>query len=199
MNGPQNLAREVKLARIGAGFERANAFAESLGLTPKTISNIETAARESYSTVTLLKLDVALGWEMGTSRSLLSGEIETPVAKRPAQQDRNEIRVSRNDCDEQLEIEAPDIQINIASDLVQLEATYWDRFNWGDVSPEELVEAGYRARAEFMAALDEIKVKSLKVSTGHGVVPVHESRMDEVREELIRAEAAEGWTEEDQP
>lgn len=172
MDGPQNLAREVRLARIAAGFDRANAFAESLGLTPKTISNIETASRASYSPVTLAKLDLAFGWEAGTAQRLLRGEISQPQPPQEAVPT-TEPRVRFNDYDEQIEIEAPDVRINISSGLITVEANYWDKFNWYSIAPDRLVAAGYRARSEFMAALDEIKIESLKP------VILDESRLDE--------------------
>lgn len=198
MNGPENLAREVKLARIRVGFERANAFAESLGLTPKTISNIETGARASYSAVTLVKLDTALGWEPGTARSLLDGEIATPKLVGTTQSLAGDITVGLNAHDEQIEIEAPDVRVTIAVGLIQLEADYWDKFNWSGIPPAQLIEAGYRARAEFMSALDEIKVRSLGLTQRDETPSVREMHMEDVRDDIIRAEAAEDWTEEDQ-
>ncbi|QPK80787.1 helix-turn-helix domain-containing protein [Schaalia sp. ZJ405] len=72
MSNAEQLAAYVRDARTKCGFHTQKALAAAIGVTPKTIQNIENASRTAYASATLAALDDALGWETGSSEGILS-------------------------------------------------------------------------------------------------------------------------------
>lgn len=69
----QALAREVVAARVALGYQTREAFAKVVGLSTRTLGDIERARRTSMDQATLAKVEQALGWPTGRTRTILDG------------------------------------------------------------------------------------------------------------------------------
>ncbi len=67
----KRLGRVVLDRRVELGMRTREAFAEKVGLSTKTLGEIERGARTSYDAGTLSTLELALGWPKGHVEKLL--------------------------------------------------------------------------------------------------------------------------------
>jgi hypothetical protein len=77
----QRLGEEVERRRGQLGYGSRHAFAEATQFAEKTLGDVENARRETYSPVTLARLERALRWPPGTVDAILAGD--SPPASRP--------------------------------------------------------------------------------------------------------------------
>lgn len=56
------------------------AFAQAAGLGPRTIADLEAGQRERYEDSTVILLELAMGWDAGSVRSVVQGGKPKPVA-----------------------------------------------------------------------------------------------------------------------
>ncbi len=66
----------VVAARVEAGYRTRAQFADDIGLTTKTLGQVERGDRPSYDRSTYATIDQALKWESGTFENLLAGRRE---------------------------------------------------------------------------------------------------------------------------
>ena len=71
--GWRRLAVAVRQRRRGLGLLTLNAFAETSGLSRRTISDLERAMRDNFDEATLGHLEAALGWASGSVQQILAG------------------------------------------------------------------------------------------------------------------------------
>ena len=67
------LGRMVRETRVRRGYRSQSALADAMQSTVRTVNKIEGAKQAKYSPHTLVALEMALGWELGSVRSILSG------------------------------------------------------------------------------------------------------------------------------
>jgi transcriptional regulator with XRE-family HTH domain len=58
-------------------------FADAIGLKPRTISNIERAAKESYDPSTIDAIELAMRWQVGSVDRVVNGQ--SPILEREAE------------------------------------------------------------------------------------------------------------------
>ena len=81
-DGAQELARLVKHNRRMLGMHTQADLADALGLTVKTVGNIERAAKGNYSALTLARLERLFEWPIGAAEKVLeTGEAPDLEAK----------------------------------------------------------------------------------------------------------------------
>lgn len=69
------LASAVVARRVQLGHETRKEFIDASGLSPRTMGDIETARRESYSPSTLARLEQALDWPAGRVAEILGSDV----------------------------------------------------------------------------------------------------------------------------
>lgn len=67
----QALAREVVAARVALGYQTREAFAKAVGLSTRTLGDIERARRTSMDRATLAKVEQTLEWPTGRVDEIL--------------------------------------------------------------------------------------------------------------------------------
>ncbi|MGH3813437.1 MAG: helix-turn-helix transcriptional regulator [Pseudonocardiaceae bacterium] len=70
------LADAIRLERIRHG-QTQESLAAAAGLSPRTISHLESRSRRTYDDATLSKVEHALGWQHGACRRVLAGQPPT--------------------------------------------------------------------------------------------------------------------------
>lgn len=80
---PAEVGQIVVSRRVELGYPTRAAFAAVVGLTARTLSDIEVGRRTSYDRSTLARVEQALDWEAGHLVGLLDGSAE-PKAEQPA-------------------------------------------------------------------------------------------------------------------
>lgn len=71
-DGTQVLADLVRRNRRALGLHTQADLADALGLTVKTVGNIERAAKANYSSSTLARLEQIFDWPSGTAEKILN-------------------------------------------------------------------------------------------------------------------------------
>jgi transcriptional regulator with XRE-family HTH domain len=68
----------VTAERVRRGHRTLNAFARASGLSRSTLDSIEAGRKRSYSPVTIVALEHALGWQAGSVERVLKGLAPLP-------------------------------------------------------------------------------------------------------------------------
>lgn len=79
----KRLGQVVIRRRVEIGYRTREAFAEKVGLSTKTLGEIERGARTSYDQGTIAVVEQALGWVGGAVRAVLDGA-EVPPSVGPS-------------------------------------------------------------------------------------------------------------------
>jgi transcriptional regulator with XRE-family HTH domain len=74
----RRLGEEVERRRGQLGFGSRREFAEKTGFAEKTLGDVENGRRDTYSPVTISRLEAALRWPAGAVDAILRGEPVPP-------------------------------------------------------------------------------------------------------------------------
>lgn len=140
-DGAQELARLVKHNRRMLGMHTQADLADALGLTVKTVGNIERAAKGNYSALTLARLERLFEWPIGAAEKILeTGEAPDLEAKSAP------VGVTWNDFEEAWD------SVAVGTDRVlRVFATY----DPDKVDDEDLARIALNARHYMRKELDE--------------------------------------------
>lgn len=76
----QRLGAAVRRARIDMGFTNRENFAESAGVSVRTLADLESGNRSNFSNRVLTALEMSLGWPSGTVSQIVSDQDFQPPA-----------------------------------------------------------------------------------------------------------------------
>lgn len=71
--GWANLAQHIARARSLGHFHNRAEFAAFLGVSPRTLDDLEAARRTRYSAGVIASVELALGWEPGSAAAVVAG------------------------------------------------------------------------------------------------------------------------------
>lgn len=69
----ERLARYIVARRVALGYKRRPPFADALGISLRTLGDIETGRRERYDPATVAALENTLGWTTGSVQRIIAG------------------------------------------------------------------------------------------------------------------------------
>jgi transcriptional regulator with XRE-family HTH domain len=79
----RRLGATVVDRRVRLGHRSRTAFADSCGISLRTLGDIETGRRAGYRPSTLATLEQALDWRVGTALRVVAGEPAEPLDAEP--------------------------------------------------------------------------------------------------------------------
>lgn len=127
----KELGEAVRARRLELGMATMRALAAAAGLSERVVQHVERAEKESYHPNTLVSIDRALGWALGSAERVLH-KGDAPVVV-----DGPEVSVDSVMVDPML--------IDAQGEIIE------------GLTPAELVEARAAATAAFMARVREIR------------------------------------------